>query len=152
MRVRGLLAGMVGVALALALALVLASAAGCRHAAAAGATAAAAAGADGGGADDVAATGAAAAASPDSPALAARRGDLRPRLLLTGELKAARAQPLVAPRTANFQLQIRWLAEDGAEVAAGQPVVEVDNSSFLSNLEQKRLTAAAAADELARLE
>jgi multidrug efflux pump subunit AcrA (membrane-fusion protein) len=63
-----------------------------------------------------------------------------------------RAQPLVAPHTANFQLQIRWLAEDGAQVAAGQPVVGFDNSAFLSNLEQKRLAAAEAADELARID
>src|SRR5438270_5100588 len=110
MRVRGLLAGVVGVAPAMVSILVLAGGAGCRHAVEVGAMAGATGGAGDGDANEVGAVGAATSVSPASPALAARRGDLRPRLLLTGELKAARAQPLMAPRTANFQLQIRWLA------------------------------------------
>ena len=83
---------------------------------------------------------------------AARRGDLAPRLLLTGELQAARAQALLTPATPSFQAQIRWLAEDGAEVRAGAPVVEFDNASFVSQLEEKRRAAASAADDLARQE
>jgi HlyD family secretion protein len=84
--------------------------------------------------------------------LAVRRGDLRPRLLLTGELKAARARMLVAPASAAFQLQLTWLAEDGARVEAGQPVAQFDNSTFVSQIEEKRAQAATAAEELARLE
>jgi HlyD family secretion protein len=117
--------------------------AGCRRSAA-GAAAAAAAGLAGAG-------GAGAAGSP-AEALVVRRGDLQPRLVLTGELKSERAQALVAPKTESFQLQIRWLAEDGAAVAAGQPVVEFDNSTFVAKLDEKRLAAEAAADELARVE
>jgi HlyD family secretion protein len=83
--------------------------------------------------------------------LAVRRGDLRPRLLLTGELKAARARVLVAPASPSFQLQLTWLAEDGAPVTAGQPVAQFDNSTFVSQIEEKRAQAATAAEELARL-
>jgi HlyD family secretion protein len=128
---------------------VLAGLAGCRRAGA-GDQGAAAAGAAGAAADSI--TVVLSPPPPSSPALAVRRGDLRPRLLLTGELKSARAETLVAPQTPSFQLQIRWMAEDGARVAAGQPVVEFDNSAFVSKLDEKRLAAAAGADELARLQ
>lgn len=84
------------------------------------------------------------------PTLTARRGSLRPRLLLTGELAAARALELKVPRTSNSQVQIRWMERDGTPVRAGQPVVELDNSSFTAELEEKRSTASQAADELAR--
>lgn len=84
------------------------------------------------------------------PTLTARRGALRPRLLLTGELAAARALQLKVPRTPNGQVQIRWLERDGTPVRAGQKVVDFDNSSFTSELEEKRSTAAQAADELER--
>jgi HlyD family secretion protein len=127
----------------------LAGLAGCRNAGAGDASAAAGAA---GPADTAADLVAPAVSRPSSPGLAVRRGDLRPRLLLTGELKSARAETLVAPHTPSFQLQIRWMAEDGARVAAGQPVVEFDNSAFASKLEEKRLAAAAGADELARLQ
>lgn len=84
-------------------------------------------------------------------ALAVRRGALRPRVLLTGELVAERAVQLKVPRVkGNSQLQIRWMAEDGAEVARDQPVVEFDNSSFTSEIVEKRLQASEAHDELDR--
>jgi multidrug resistance efflux pump len=82
--------------------------------------------------------------------LTVRRGDLRPRLLLTGELAAERAVELKVPRTPSWQVQVRWMAEDGAIVRAGDRVVELDNSSFTGELEQKRAGAADATTELAR--
>lgn len=82
--------------------------------------------------------------------LVVRRGDLRPRLLVTGELVAGRATELKVPRTPSWQVQIRWMAEDGTRVRAGDPVVELDNSSFTEELEQKRAGAADAITELAR--
>jgi multidrug resistance efflux pump len=91
------------------------------------------------------------AGAPLGGVLAVRRGDLRRRLLLTGELKAARARVLVAPVSPSFQLQLTWLAEDGSPVAAGQPVAQFDNSTFASQIEEKRAQAATAEAELARL-
>lgn len=84
-------------------------------------------------------------------ALVAHRGTLRQRLLLSGELEAERGEPLSVPRTNQFQLQIRWLAEDGTRVGAGDRVVEFDNSQFASDLEEKRLSASDAASELRRM-
>jgi multidrug resistance efflux pump len=91
-----------------------------------------------------------AGASAESPVLTARRGALRPRLLLTGELEAARALELKVPSTSSPQIQIRWMERDGTPVRSGQRLVELDNSSFTAELEEKRLTASQAADELAR--
>jgi multidrug resistance efflux pump len=103
--------------------------------------------------------GAAGAAAPVATApgvpgavLAVRRGELHPRLLLTGELRAAKALALSVPATPSFEVQIRWLAEDGSRVAAGQPVAELDNASFLARLEEQRLAEATAAADLARIE
>jgi len=81
--------------------------------------------------------------------LAVRRGTLRDRVLLTGELAAERSAELGAPRTREFELQIRWLAEDGAVVREGDRIVEFDNSRFSSEIEEKRLAAADAANQLA---
>ncbi|MEZ4401299.1 MAG: HlyD family efflux transporter periplasmic adaptor subunit [Kofleriaceae bacterium] len=66
-------------------------------------------------------------------------GDLAPRVLLTGELVATSAEVLTTPRTDSWQLAIRWMAEDGAVVKAGDRVLEFDNSAFTSQLEQKKL-------------
>lgn len=95
--------------------------------------------------------GAQAAAKDDGgSALVARRGTLRQRMLLSGELEAEKGEPLSVPRTNQFQLQIRWLAEDGTAVKAGDRVVEFDNSQFASDLEEKRLSASDAGSELQR--
>jgi multidrug resistance efflux pump len=84
--------------------------------------------------------------------LVVHRGSLRTRLLLTGALEAGQAEELVVPRTPSWELQIRWLEQDGVPVKAGQRVVEFDNSSFTSELDEKRLSASEAEKELARME
>jgi multidrug efflux pump subunit AcrA (membrane-fusion protein) len=87
---------------------------------------------------------------PSRGELVAHRGIFRQRLLLSGELEAERGEPLSVPRTNSFQLTIRWMAEDGALVKAGDRVVEFDNSQFASDLEEKRLAASDAGSELER--
>jgi multidrug resistance efflux pump len=84
--------------------------------------------------------------------LTARRGTFRERILLSGELAAERGDPLTVPKTEVWQLQIRWIAEDGSRVKAGDPVVEFDNSQFASELEEKRLNASNAVSDLDRVQ
>src|SRR4051812_25213235 len=79
--------------------------------------------------------------------LTVHRGPFRQRLILSGELAAARGETLNVPRTNAFQLTIRWLAEDGVAVKAGDPVVAFDNSQFSSDLEEKRLGASQAGSD-----
>lgn len=66
------------------------------------------------------------------------RGELVVRHLLTGELEAVEGAEIKVPRTREHQLQIQWIAPDGAMVAAGEPVLEFDNSAFTANLDQQR--------------
>jgi hypothetical protein len=65
--------------------------------------------------------------------------DMVDRVLLTGELRAAFAAEMIVPRTDSWQIPIRWMAQDGASVKAGERVLEFDNSSFVKQLEQQRL-------------
>ncbi|HEV2856742.1 MAG TPA: HlyD family efflux transporter periplasmic adaptor subunit [Thermoanaerobaculia bacterium] len=95
-------------------------------------------------------TGARADAGQGEDELAVHRGTFRQRVLLTGELAAEKGEALTVPRTNQFQLQIRWMAEDGTLVRAGDPVVAFDNSQFASDLEEKRLTASNAGSDLER--
>jgi multidrug resistance efflux pump len=81
--------------------------------------------------------------------LAVHRGAFRQRLILSGELAAARGEAMNVPRTNAFQLTIRWLAPDGVAVKAGDPVVAFDNSQFSTDLEEKRLSASQAGSDLA---
>jgi multidrug efflux pump subunit AcrA (membrane-fusion protein) len=58
--------------------------------------------------------------------------------LITGALEAIESAEVKVPRTSEQRLQIQWLAADGAMVAAGDTVLEFDNSSFTANLDQQR--------------
>lgn len=64
--------------------------------------------------------------------------------LLTGELAAVRAVELTAPRLPGMDggMQVKWIAQDGAEVAKGDVVVELDNSRVSGTLEEGRTRAA----------
>jgi len=67
------------------------------------------------------------------------RGDIVDRQLMNGELRAASSLGLTVPRTDSWQLMIRWIAEDGVRVKAGDKVIELDNSSFTAQLAEKHL-------------
>jgi hypothetical protein len=67
------------------------------------------------------------------------RGDIIDRQVITGELRAASAVVMTVPRTDSWQLAIRWMADDGTIVKAGDKVVEFDNSAFTAQLEEKHL-------------
>jgi HlyD family secretion protein len=58
--------------------------------------------------------------------------------LLTGELRSVRSVSVVTPR-GEGELQIRWMAEDGAELAAGERLVEFDASRLIQTIEERRL-------------
>ncbi len=83
-----------------------------------------------------------ASAASDSAggALVVHRGDFERRVLLTGELEAAQAAELIVPRTPHWQVEVRWLAENGSPVRAGEKVVDLDNSAVSSDLEDKEIS------------
>ena len=81
-----------------------------------------------------------AAAAPERPVVVAR-GEIADRVVLTGDLHAAESIDFTVPRTPSWELAIRWMAEDGASVTAGDRILEFDNSAFTANLEQQHITA-----------
>lgn len=76
------------------------------------------------------------------------RADVRDRVLITGELEAVSAEDLVVPRTSEWFIQLRWVEVDGTSVKAGQRVAEFDNSAFAADLNEKKLAAIQAGDDL----
>jgi len=82
--------------------------------------------------------------------LVVRRDAFQLRWLLTGELQAVHSDKIVVPRTPSWQMPIRWLADGGTVVNAGDKVLELDNSQFSGELEQKRLAADSSLNELMR--
>ena len=85
-----------------------------------------------------------AAATPARP-VAVAKGEIADRVLLTGELKAASSIEFAVPRTSSWELAIRWMAEDGAQVKEGDRVLEFDNSAFTANLEKQHIASLEAA-------
>lgn len=51
-----------------------------------------------------------------------------------GNLKAVKATPVSAPREAQMPLRIAWLADDGAAVRSGEPIVRFDSIDFERDL------------------
>ena len=58
------------------------------------------------------------------------RGSFETVLLLSGELEAVRSIEIKSPQTALFQLRMLFLAEEGAAVNAGDPLIGFDDSSL----------------------
>ena len=77
-----------------------------------------------------------------------RRGTFKSDVVLTGELEAARGAAITVPSLPNWQTSIKWLATDGVLVREGERVVELDNSTFTSELDSKQQAQLQAIQEL----
>lgn len=84
--------------------------------------------------------------------LRVRRGDFASDLVLSGELEAARGETLNVPPLPSWQTAIKWIAEDGAMLKAGEPAVELDNTALTADLESKRQALTQALQELQQKE
>ncbi|MGZ7039334.1 MAG: efflux RND transporter periplasmic adaptor subunit [Thermoanaerobaculia bacterium] len=76
------------------------------------------------------------------------RGTFVQNVVLTGQLDAARGDMIAVPPLPTWQTSIKWLAVDGSEVKSGERVVELDNSSFISDLDAKQQAVIQAKQEL----
>ncbi|HQR46561.1 MAG TPA: HlyD family efflux transporter periplasmic adaptor subunit, partial [Thermoanaerobaculia bacterium] len=72
------------------------------------------------------------------------------RLVLTGELVPVRSSDVFVPQTNQWQMQVRWIENDGAFVKAGQRILEFDSATFASQLEEKVLAVEQLESELVR--
>jgi multidrug resistance efflux pump len=91
-------------------------------------------------------------AKKDAAALRVRRGTFASDVVITGELRAARGEEVAVPRLPQWQTTIKWLAQDGVEMKKGDRVVELDNSTFSTNLDAKRQAVAQAEQQLQQKE
>jgi HlyD family secretion protein len=87
-----------------------------------------------------------------SPVLRAHRGPFADTISITGEIEAARGGAISVPPLPNWQSTVKWIAQDGSELREGDRVVELDNSSFVQTLEEKRRARDQAVQELAQKE
>jgi multidrug resistance efflux pump len=90
--------------------------------------------------------------TPAGTELRVRRGAFANEIVLSGEVEAGRGDFLNVPPLPSWQTAIKWLAEDGAAVKAGDVVVELDNTALTSDLESKRQTLTQALQELQQKE
>ncbi len=72
-------------------------------------------------------------------------------LLLTGYVKAKDNQAFYAPKTDSWQVQIKWMLEEGETAKEGELVVVFDSGSIESQIEQEEISLLAAKEELHRL-
>ncbi len=93
-----------------------------------------------------------AAGEPERGELVARRGTLEAVQLLSGELAAERSAQLTVPPTRTWNLQLRWIERDGATVAAGARVAELDAGELAQQVVTKRTARLEARDELDKVE
>ena len=93
-----------------------------------------------------------ASAEGDSPPAGRTTGAAPDGILLTGELAAVRSADLLVPQTPLWEIQLRFLQEDGAVVKAGDRVAEFDGTGLTSDLEQRRIVAVEAETELVRFD
>lgn len=85
-------------------------------------------------------------------AMSVRRGDLTRTFVLSGELRSENAQVISVPPLPEWNTTIQWLAEDGTLVRTGDRVVELDNTSFASTLDSRRLAVTQALNEITRFD
>ena len=83
-----------------------------------------------------------------SDSLKVRKGTFTSDVVLTGELEAARGAAITVPTLPNWQTSIKWLATDGVMVREGERVVELDNTTFTTDLDSKRQAELQALQEL----
>jgi HlyD family secretion protein len=74
--------------------------------------------------------------SVDIPTAAVRRGELLIAQQVSGEVNAARAFTISAPRVRN--LQITWMAPEGSHVEPGQPVIKFDATQQMTDLNDQQ--------------
>lgn len=86
--------------------------------------------------------------TPAPGELRVRRGPFTSDLTISGEVEAARGVTLNVPPLPSWQTAIKWIAEDGATLKAGEPAVELDNSALTADLESKRQALTQALQEL----
>jgi len=87
-----------------------------------------------------------------APPLKTRQGSFTNQIVLSGELEAARGDAIAVPGLPSWQTSIKWIAPEGTEVKQGERVVELDNSTFATDLDSKKQSELQSRQELQQRE
>jgi HlyD family secretion protein len=68
------------------------------------------------------------------------KGDFLQTVILTGCLKALKAEEFIVPYSNTWQLQLKWMVREGDYVKAGDPVVRFDTSTLVSDIENSEMS------------
>jgi len=63
------------------------------------------------------------------------KGDFIQKVILTGSIHAKKAEYFTVPRNNTWQIQIKWMPEEGTEIKPGDPVVRFDTSNLVNEIE-----------------
>jgi len=74
------------------------------------------------------------------PVEGVKTGDFSKQVVLTGSLKARKAEHFIVPMTNTWQIQIKWMAKEGDTVKPGDPVVRFDTSNLATESENLEMT------------
>ena len=89
---------------------------------------------------------------PARDELRVRRAAFASEVIISGEVEAEKGEILTVPRMPSWQTAIKWIADEGTAVKAGDRVVELDNSALTAELESKRQSAMQTIQELQQKE
>lgn len=78
------------------------------------------------------------------------KGEFVKTVILTGSLKAQKAERFVVPPTNTWRLQLKWMAPEGELVKKGDPVVRFDTSNIVTDIESREISLLNKQDERAR--
>ena len=87
-------------------------------------------------------------AAAAEPGLRSWRGELHRTFVLTGELEAVTGHAVIVPQNPMWQVNVRWMLEDGTAVEAGDKVLELDTTQIVGDVAEKRIAADTALGEL----
>jgi multidrug efflux pump subunit AcrA (membrane-fusion protein) len=69
-----------------------------------------------------------------------KQGEFLQTVILTGSLKATKAEHFIVPITSTWQIQIKWMVKEGAQVKSGDPVVRFDTANLAGESENLELS------------
>lgn len=67
------------------------------------------------------------------------KGDFLQTVILTGSLKALKAEEFIVPYSSTWQIQLKWMVREGDYVKAGDPVARFDTSTLVSDIENSEM-------------
>jgi multidrug efflux pump subunit AcrA (membrane-fusion protein) len=76
-----------------------------------------------------------AAGTPSIRGNKVQQGEFKKLLILTGSLKAQKAEEFIVPHTDSWEIQLKWMVDEGTTVKTGDPVARFDTTNLVTEIE-----------------